>query len=162
MTGRRPLDCSRSPQGDYSVELDFQGPGAGWPCATHGQAGRLEVYSATNGQQQRGSSPARRPRGDRQSLRPQGPYPVASSSKARWCDDNEGDYETVHTSDEVIEILRERGLPHARATHYEPEGTVEPYPEVMEPDDPMQREGAAIGRHNGGRSSLPDRLKVRS
>ena len=78
--------------------------------------------------------------------------------RPRWSDENETETESMTSYREkdmgeakALELLKELGFPHARRADYRAELPKAAYPEIMENEDPMTREGEQIGRYNRGR-----------
>ena len=91
--------------------------------------------------------------------KPSGIISSKTVSKRRWSDEDETDeYDYMHTDDEVIAMLREKGLPHATGELCRTQQVAAAYPEVTEQPDPMVIVGTAIARANKGRGGLPSRL----
>ena len=80
------------------------------------------------------------------------------STKIRWEEYGDNDFNEEHSEEEVSDILQRAGLPHAQRAKFTAEPKKEPYPEVKEPEGVMVKEGEKFGKHNKGRGGLPQRL----
>ena len=75
----------------------------------------------------------------------------------RWHD---LDHEDVLGDQELRVLKATFGLPHLQDGDYERLKPEKGWPEIWEPPDPLTAEGLAIGRDNGGRGGLHDRLRA--
>ena len=64
------------------------------------------------------------------------------------------------TDKEVLELVRQKGLPHLHCRAYQPEEAKPAWPEEPESEDPLTMHGMDIGKSHGGRRGLEDRLRV--
>jgi len=81
--------------------------------------------------------------------------------KVKWSDYADNAFDEQHSEDEVSDVLKRVGLPHAKRECYKPESKKEAYPEEKEAKDELVEEGVRLGREQRGRGGLPRRLRRR-
>jgi len=80
------------------------------------------------------------------------------STNVKWDDHSDADVEEEHSEEEVSDMPKRAGLPHAQKAKFTPEAKKEPYPEAEEPEDMLTKEIEKLGRHKRGRGGLPEGL----
>jgi len=80
-------------------------------------------------------------------------------NEVNWDDYDDNAFDEECSEDEVTNMLKRAGLPHAKRESYELEGKKEACPEIKEARDELVEEGHSLGRHKRGRGGYPERLR---